>query len=93
MQQLFNDESYQVNDGDQKPEFPYDPELDDGRKNRFNLFNSWFHLYLIFSAETENWDEYTGQDYGNDDDCEAGPSTSGYQPHCEDPDFNVNDWH
>ena len=30
MQEIFNDQYYQVDEGDQKPEFPFDEEIDDG---------------------------------------------------------------
>jgi len=64
MNKVFNEDYYGVDEGDQKPEFPYDEELDN-----------------------ENWDAYAGQD-------EAGPSTSHSnwedEPHCEDPDFNMD---
>lgn len=50
-------------------------------------------LIRFYHFGTENWDAYTGQEEG------AGPSTSRahddeeedyYEPHCEDPDFNVS---
>nr|CAG4644785.1 EOG090X05XL [Leptodora kindtii] len=61
MKKIFDEQYYEFDEGDQKPEFPYDEEIDD-----------------------ENWDNYAGE--------EAGPSTSGshYEPHCEDPDFNMD---
>ena len=31
MKEIFNDDYYEVNEGDQKPEFPFDPEIDDGK--------------------------------------------------------------
>ena len=33
MQQMFDDQYYNVDEGDQKPEFPYDEELDAGTKS------------------------------------------------------------
>ena len=85
MQEIFNDQYYQVDESDQKPEFPFDEEIDDGllysSTCSTNILKSTF-IYLL-----ENWDEYTG---GTGDYDEAGPSTSTFEPHCEDPDFNVN---
>ena len=31
MGEMFNDEYYHIDESDQKPEFPYDPEIDDGK--------------------------------------------------------------
>nr|CAG4641688.1 EOG090X05XL [Eurycercus lamellatus] len=61
MNEIFNQDYYHNDEGDTKPEFPFDPEIDD-----------------------ENWDNYTGE--------EAGPSyrNDDYEPHCEDPDFNMD---
>lgn len=30
MKEIFNDDYYEVGEADQKPEFPFDPEIDDG---------------------------------------------------------------
>merc|ERR1740128_488513 len=62
MNEIFNEEYYGVDGGEQKPEFPYDEELDN-----------------------ENWDTYAGQD------AVAGTSSNWEEePHCEDPNFNMD---
>merc|ERR1712071_18411 len=62
MNEIFNEEYYGVDEGEQKPEFPYDEELDN-----------------------ENWDTYAGQD------AVAGTSSNWEEePHCEDPNFNMD---
>ena len=84
---IFNQDYYHVDNENQKPEFPYDPEIDDGIWTKLNI-NQYDLTIFLFSYSLENWDDYKGQ--------EAGPSTSNdydndYDgPHCEDPDFNVN---
>ena len=90
MQQIFNDDYYEVNEGDQKPEFPFDPEIDDGKPSKLNarMIKHYKFRYL------ENWDAYTGQEAGpstsrgNDDYDENGEYYDG--PNCEDPDFIVS---
>ena len=86
MSQVFNQEYYGVDEGDQKPEFPFDPEIDDGILIIDLLWILKKHFYFYFHI-LENWDAYTGHEE------EAVPSGSGEGfsngPHCEDPDFNV----
>ena len=97
MKEVFNHDYYHVDGDDQKPEFPYDPDIDDGAIQRQldKYSNSKFRVFVHncpWSFSTENWDDYTGQE------DEAGPSTSRahdededyYEPHCEDPDFNAS---
>ena len=44
MGEIFNQDYYHVGNEDQKPEFPYDPDIDDG-----NLSNGFigYHLFIL----------------------------------------------
>lgn len=37
MGEIFNQEYYQVGDEEEKPEFPFDPEIDDGAKYKISF--------------------------------------------------------
>lgn len=44
MGEIFNQDYYHVENEDQKPEFPYDPDIDDGIKTFITIFH---YLYVI----------------------------------------------
>ena len=47
----------------------------------------------MFYFTADNWDEWTGLEEAGPSYSEPGPSgyeEEYYEPHCEDPDFNVN---
>lgn len=37
MGEIFNQDYYHIENEEQKPEFPYDPEIDDGMGKKFNF--------------------------------------------------------
>lgn len=75
MQEIFNNDFYAIEEGDQKPVFPEDDELVGGKKSLYNLC-SMISIY-IFYMFLDDWDNWKGE---QDD----------YAPHCEDDDFNVS---
>lgn len=43
MKEIFDQEYYGVDEGDQKPEFPFDPEIDDGMLKMLLKFYSMLY--------------------------------------------------
>nr|CAD7444773.1 unnamed protein product [Timema bartmani] len=82
MKELFSDEYYKEEDYSQKPEFPdIDDELEIVLKHAHALLLFVMNVFLL---PIENWERWRGEDMSQVD------NGNEYQPHCEDPDFNMD---
>ncbi len=48
MGEIFNQDYYHVDNENQKPEFPYDPEIDDGIWTKLNINQNDLTIFFIF---------------------------------------------